>query len=374
MIVEMGTNTTRKRRLVLSAIALVVIASIAVGFYSLRDVLADRLSFIYFGRGTQLSKQGADNLEENLKSDPNSFADRIELLAFYSFKITGDGLTPEELANRREHILWVIAHQPASTFAADHAAAFDPYGRDPEGLQQGKKLWLQQLQTKPTDTRFVYNAGRFFAWVDDWKQSEELLERAYAMKPENHDIASFLAGLYWRDARHSSTSEQVTSMAAKSFKVFGRALNDTHDPRERLNDLPDAAQAAFEAGEYEQAAAYSKEVLSLAEQPEHADNNADAIHYGDIVLGRIALRHGDVTAASAYLLKAAKIKGNPHLDTFGPNMMLAKELFEKGERKSVLEYFDLCGKFWADDEKKLDQWRSAVTSGSGPNFGPNLQY
>ncbi len=185
---------------------------------------------------------------------------------------------------------------------------------------------MQQVQTKPTDTRILYNAGRFFAWVDDWKQSEELLERAYAIKPTTHDIASFLAGLYWRDAKHSSTSEQVAGMAAKSLEVFEQALNDTHDPRERLNDLPDAAQAAFEAGEYERAAAYSKELLSLAEQPEYADNNSDAIHYGNIVLGRIALRQGDVTAASAYLLKAVKIKGNPHLDTFGPNMMLAKEL------------------------------------------------
>ena len=55
-------------------------------------------------------------------------------------------------------------------------------------------------------------------------------------------------------------------------------------------------------------AAYSKEALSLAEQPEYADKNADAIHYGNTVLGRIALRQGDVTAASEYLLKAAKIK------------------------------------------------------------------
>jgi len=363
-----------RKRVTLLSVVLVAVASVAVGFYTLRNTLTDRNAFIYFERGTQLSKQGADKLEQDLKSDPNSFADRIELLAFYSFKITGDGLTPEELTNRREHILWVIAHQPSSTFAADYAAAFDADGHDPAGLQQGKTLWLQQMQTRPTDARILYNAGRFFAWVDDWQQSEELMERAYAIKPTDHAIASFLAGLYWRDARHSSNSEQVTAVAAKSLKVFGQALSDTQDSRERLNDLPDAAQAAFEAGEYETAAAYSKAVLSLAEQPEFVDNSADAIHYGNIVLGRIALRQGDVTAASAYLLKAAKIKGNPHLDTFGPNMMLAKELLEKGERKSVLEYFDLCGKFWADDDKKLDQWRSAVTSGSDPNFAASLRY
>jgi hypothetical protein len=107
-----------------------------------------------------------------------------------------------------------------------------------------------------------------------------LIERAYAIAPEDHDIAYELAGLYWRDARYSSTAAQVSSMAAKSLRVFEQALKDAHNPRERFNDLPGATQAAFEAGEYERAAAYSKEALSLAVQPDFISNNADAIHYG----------------------------------------------------------------------------------------------
>lgn len=358
----------------LFAATFLVIVSAAIGLYVLRNTFADRFEFIYFARGTQLSKQNADKLEGDLRSDPGSLADRIELLAFYSFKIYRDGLTPGELANRREYTLWVIEHQPTSTFASDFATAFNGDDRDPEGLQQGKKLWLQQVQARPTNTRILYNAGRFFSFVDDWQQSEALLERAYAIEPENHDIASFLAGIYWRDAKHSSTAEQVTGMAAKSLKIFAQALNDTHDPRARLYDLPEAAQAAFEAGEYQRAAAYSREALSLADRPEYANNNADAIHYGNIVLGRIALQQGDVATASAYLLKAATVKGNPHLDTFGPNMILAKELLDKGERKSVVEYFDLCGKFWTNDDGKLSQWRSIVLAGSSPDFGANLRY
>jgi hypothetical protein len=55
-------------------------------------------------------------------------------------------------------------------------------------------------------------------------------------------------------------------------------------------------------------------------------------------------------------------------------MMLAKELLEKGERKSVLEYFDLCVKFWTGDNGKLSQWRTAVQSGEVPDFGANLRY
>jgi tetratricopeptide (TPR) repeat protein len=358
----------------LFATLLVVAASAVVDFNGLRNGLADRLGFIYFARGTQLSKQDADKLERDLKSDPASFSDRIELLAFYSFKIYKNGLTPEELANRREHTLWVIEHQPMSDLAGSFEAAFDGDDRDREGVQQGKNLWLKQVQERPKNARLLYNAGRYFSWVDEWQQSEDLLERAYAIAPENHDIAFELAGLYWRDARRSSSAEQVSNMSAKSLRVFEQALKDAHTPRERFNDLPGATQAAFEAGEYERAGAYSKEALSLAAQPNFIANNADAIHYGNTVLGRMALKRGDVAAASAYLLKAAAIKDSPHLQTFGPNMMLAKELLEKGERNSVLEYFDSCGKFWTGDNGKLSQWRTAVQSGGVPDFGANLRY
>jgi len=38
-----------------------------------------------------------------------------------------------------------------------------------------------------------------------------------------------------------------------------------------------------------------------------------------------------------------------------PFFRLAKELIEKGERDTVIEYFDLCAKFWTSDRGKLQQ-------------------
>ena len=368
------SNQGRAKWPVFLAVLLLIVVVVVLGFHLLRNRIADRLEFLYFGRGAELSKQDADKLEMDLKSDPYNFANRIELLAFYSFKTYKDGLTPEDLMNRRAHILWVIEHEPRSTLASDYAAAFDAQGHDPDGLQEGEKLWLNQVKANPTDARILYNAGRFFGWTDGWQRSEDLLARAYAIEPQSHEIASSLAGLYWREARHSTNTDQSKSYAAKSLRVYEQALSDTSDPQERLNDLPEAAQAAFEAAEYDKATTYSEEALGLAARAEYVDNGADAVHYGNIVLGRIALRHGDVASGSAYLLKAAAIKGNPHLDTFGPNMQLAKELLEKGERQSVLQYFDLCGKFWKDDDGKLKQWHSSVASGTNPDFGANLRY
>ena len=55
-------------------------------------------------------------------------------------------------------------------------------------------------------------------------------------------------------------------------------------------------------------------------------------------------------------------------------MILAKDLLEKGERETVLEYFSLCRKFWTMGKKSLDEWTQAVKDGQVPNFGPNLLY
>jgi hypothetical protein len=72
------------------------------------------------------------------------------------------------------------------------------------------------------------------------------------------------------------------------------------------------------------------------------------------------------------LLKAGATPGSPQLNSFGPNMALAKELLDKGEREAVLEYFTLCSKFWDRDE--LKEWMALVKDGVTPKFGANLVY
>jgi hypothetical protein len=86
------------------------------------------------------------------------------------------------------------------------------------------------------------------------------------------------------------------------------------------------------------------------------------------------VRNGQIEQAKKYLLEAGKSPGSPQMDSFGPNMSLAKDLLEKGERDTVLQYFDLCRKFWKMDYGKLDQWSNEVKAGEIPDFGANLIY
>lgn len=138
--------------------------------------------------------------------------------------------------------------------------------------------------------------------------------------------------------------------------------------------LPDLAKRAFEAGNTEKARDYAKQLLEMA--LEHRDdwNYGNAIFFGNFVLGRIALKQGDLAQAEQYLLASAATPGSPQLGSFGPNMTLAKELLDKGKKDVVLQYFQACKKFWRHDFGKLDQWIAIVRGGGMPDFGANLRY
>jgi len=93
------------------------------------------------------------------------------------------------------------------------------------------------------------------------------------------------------------------------------------------------------------------------------------------VLGKVALsRDRDAAAAGTWLLAAGKTVGTPALDTFGPNMSLAKDLIDAGERDTVLQFFEECRSFWKNGAEKLTQWIDDVKKGRAPGFGANLIY
>ena len=78
--------------------------------------------------------------------------------------------------------------------------------------------------------------------------------------------------------------------------------------------------------------------------------------------------------AKSHLIKAGNSPGSPQMDTFGPNMALARDLLLVGEREVVIEYFRLCRKFWDHERGQLELWEKQVEKGEIPAFGPNLVY
>ncbi len=138
----------------------------------------------------------------------------------------------------------------------------------------------------------------------------------------------------------------------------------------RLSALSERAKAALKAGALQKATAFAREMLASHDQNNY---NGDMIHDGNMVLGLVAMREGNIAQAKTYLLESGRTSGSPVLGSFGPSMNLAKELLEKGEKDVVLEYFSLCKVFWKLHPETLDLWSAKVREGGMPDFSMNLR-
>jgi hypothetical protein len=137
--------------------------------------------------------------------------------------------------------------------------------------------------------------------------------------------------------------------------------------------LPRMARAAYAAGEWARAEGFANEALDAARHGVFWWTG-DAIHQGNTILGRLALRENKLDAARKYLIAAGKAPGSSNLGSQGPAMQLAKDLLDRGETAAVLEYLDLCGQFWTTNRGKLEEWTVLIRAGLKPDFGPNLSY
>jgi len=149
-------------------------------------------------------------------------------------------------------------------------------------------------------------------------------------------------------------------------------LEHASSERDRYYALGDAARVSFKRGQHVKAYLMAMELLNLAKRFPDGWNYGNAIHDAHIVLGWIALKEGDVDLAKRHLLDAGRTPGSPQLDSFGPNMSLARGLIERGERDAVLAYFKLCRVFWDGEEERLEAWATEVKAGNMPDFGDAL--
>ena len=168
------------------------------------------------------------------------------------------------------------------------------------------------------------------------------------------------------------------------------------DADNKFYKLTRSAPQKYIDGDKAGAAAEANEILATAPSFRRSWNYGNAVHVAHLVLGRIAADDGDISEAKRRLFESVtslpysfdttkplpweepipegRSKASPQIDTFGPDMSLARVLLIKGEKAAVLKYLELCGKFWTLGDKQLAQWRENIQAGEIPNFKANLVY
>jgi tetratricopeptide (TPR) repeat protein len=312
--------------------------------------------------GRNLSAEDARSLEIQVKAAPDDVAARTELLGYY-MRLAFSSQEAREA--RQQHILWLIRNRPEAPILSTPYAGLDHH-LDGSAFEEGRKAWLAQVDRQPKNAAILGSTAAYLLF-DDSDAAARLYQRAEAAEPQNPEWSRHLGHLYTLGLSRK-TGEEKQKSAQAALGAYERSLANM-DGEEREGLLPELAKVALEAGEAAKARGYAEEMLKSDASGWNAGN---LVHHGHLVLGRIALRDGDMKTAQEHLLAAGKTKGSPQLNSFGPNMTLAKELLEKGERQTVLEYFKLCGAFWK--KGVLDAWTEEVQAGKIPDFGANLEY
>jgi hypothetical protein len=182
-------------------------------------------------------------------------------------------------------------------------------------------------------------------------------ERAIAVEPDNPAWKTGLRSIY-------RTTASLAEKPADRHLYLERAARVPVGDLENLRLLPDLAQARFTAGDLPAADEAARDALRIAEANPGRDSGA-AIHIGNIVLGRIALKKNDLEEARRRLLAAGRVTASPQLAIAGPDWSLAQDLLAKGERETVLQFLELCRGFWLRNNGRLDSFSATIKSGGG---------
>lgn len=336
-----------------------------------------------FLRGQQLSPEAAAALEKQLAVRPNDYAAHLILLGYFLQTAFYKGLLTKTAARAayRQQVFWLIRNHPESLLFSREILDV-PRHNAPAAFAGDEALWQAQFAKHPSSAVILGNAAEYYLLSDN-ELAEKYLLRAQTLEPKNPEWHSKLAELYRLNGPHPSAA-LIQKSAKKALVEYEAAAALAPNKTSQHSTSADLAKTAFDAGEYDKARQYANALLKRGEQIAAAgkanpaepayifQENSDAVHEANMVLGRLALHDGDLAGAEAHLLAMGRVSGSSTLNSFGPNMKLAQELLERGDRAPVLAYFDECAKFWHD--KQLGQWRSEVEQGKTPDFRGNLDY
>lgn len=343
-----------------------VVCLLAVFLMESRAMATDVYDLVL--KGGELSASQAATLEKNLEQTPDDVEKRTILLGYY---LTNHRQDQDLRKNRIAHVLWLIKNAPEAEVLLTPYGGLDPIS-DKQAYGQAKKLWIDKLKANPENLVVLEHTAQFFLLFDP-ELAKKSLEKGRELQPKDPKWPSALGQLYSLQM-HRSLGKAKLKAAVKALEQLEIAY-DLSDEESLDHQHASLAKAALAAKDTVKARKHAMKMLEPKNGQNTEDwNSGNNIHDGNSILGQIALLSDDVKEAKRRLLEAGKTYGSPQLDSFGPNMILANELIKRGEKETVLEYFELCSKFWKMGGDRLKEWSAQVKDGKRPAFGGNLRY
>lgn len=153
-------------------------------------------------------------------------------------------------------------------------------------------------------------------------------------------------------------------------QVLQTKANRTTDPNgkvqlltEALSLVPDTAKtgilnnlilAEFDAGDDAAALRDAQQLIA------GAPKNGYAYMIAQTVLGRLAAANGDLKEAKTHLMASVTMPASIKNALFDPNMTLAQDFYDAGDKASVVEFLEASREVWKADHGRIDRMISFV--------------
>lgn len=290
-------------------------------------------------RSRNLTDAQAAELEAKLAQSPVDVNAATGLLVFYNRKrFTDAGIK----SRRTRLILRLIKERPDAGVLSMPESQLLPRMDD---TAEVKRLWTEQLAKRPDDLKILANAAANLQHIDD-AMSAQCLEKGKSLDPKNPKWSESLGRLYLnlniRNANAADFPVKALAELENAYTLHGAGSKAA----EAL--LDNMARAAFSAGDMEKAEKYASEMLKLTAGGNKSGNDwnyGNLIYNGNFILGRIAMKKGDIDEAEKRLSAAGETPGSPQLNSFGPDCTLAAELFKAGRKDAVIRFLMEISKF-----------------------------
>lgn len=317
-----------------------------------------------------------EELEAQLEREPDSESLRRQLLVEYAGPL---------LANhprRAEHIVEYVRRFPRTEAARCALVQVHPE-TSAAAFRQVEGEWLRHSQERLEDPEIARGFALFVAalsseralgilraalvaqpgdpalWADMGLVCQSPLERLLYLREAKRLGASQATLLVWI-ARTALDAEDFVTAEQSARELLGlveraRSLHgDRLDWLDRGHDLWLRARAAAGAD------GRARGLVSAIQQ--HALRK----HAAHTTLGVLAAWRGDLPGACQHLRDSAAVAAGVGPPSPGSSFRLARELCQRGEWNTVVEYLSACEHVW--ESERLHAWSAAVARRTAPQF------
>jgi hypothetical protein len=294
--------------------------------------------------GRELDAGEVKELKQALAGHPDDLRIRLLLLGYYRRNTKS--------VSYFNQLIWLIDNHPRHDIHKLVAS-----GKNHSEFLKAKRHWLRLVRSNPDDTVILRNAAHFCRNLNP-ESSMKFLKQALEVNGAKEEVALDLANVY-RSIAGQYSPRKNRILARKAVEQLKVAVDFYALPTQEHTYLfqyfemvmSDFAETALEFELFEEAndlghillnkKSLDSGRLSAEFLSKFTAENRRSVNLGYSILGRTALRSGNIAEAKKHLMHMTTVS----VEWFS-DWQLANELLQSGETSIVSQYIEHCRQGW----------------------------